>query len=141
MNLSKQLRSKVNDFLLQIKNLHDPESEAELTDILKQTYRLLTEKDNLLPEYQYLARKVQGYSSPGWLILGGLMMAIGASVALLGAACLAVDLGVSLVAGASVFVGGAAFFAKGRQHGLSKSMSDILNTFEPEQEISHPLTR
>ncbi len=122
---------------------------ADLTDALSCTYLRLTNQLDPTP-YHDIALKMQGKTSIGLKLLGGLMLTLGITAAILGIVFFPALVGVSAavtlsgvgatataatgVATTSVLfgLGGAALFANSRQKGLSAAMSKLNHTLEEE---------
>lgn len=100
-------------------------SDTELANVLNNT-TLLFQGDISPQAYKNFAKKTQGKPSTGMKILGGLMIALGATIAIVGVGVaasgnLAIGLGTS-TAGIGIAALGLTFFA---QKGLAKTMNEL----------------
>lgn len=153
------LDKPLNDLMQQVNELKKTEELSELTETLNKTYLRLT---NNLPskDYDNIAKTMQGSSSNGLKILGGIMISLGLVVATLGivfapvliSAIAAIGLagtagtiagGVTAGLTSAALIGeGIRLFSKGcERHGLSKAMQEIDSTdldLKPEEQQQSP---
>lgn len=103
------------------------ESTAELTKVLLATHDRLHDQLDV-ETYKNLAETVQGNTSPGMNLLGGIMIGVGAAIIAFGVIA-AVFLGpmnlFTMGAGVLTTAAGFGFFSAGSREGLSKVMIDI----------------
>lgn len=106
---------------------------SDSTELLKNTKDLLS---NLMTPDAYRAKAeiVQGSSSPGMKILGGLMIALGFVVTGL---CIAIAATVRItlsgegVIGAAILAAGLGLFSGGMRSGLSQAMNELADSAKP----------
>ena len=147
-----ELNKPLKKLIAHINKLHQEGKEptSELIEALTKTHQRLTGK--ISPQlYTEYANTVQGKSSTGLKILGGLMIALGLAVLTLGVVivpALMVITSATATAGISIgatglllSVGGVGFFVRGKQKGLSKALSDVNQArLNNESEPEHKLT-
>ena len=147
-----ELNKPLKKLIAHINKLHQEGKEptSELIEALTKTHQRLTGK--ISPQlYTEYANTVQGKSSTGLKILGGLMIALGLAVLTLGVVivpALMVITSATATAGISIGAtglllsgGGVGFFVRGKQKGLSKALSDVNQArLNNESEPEHKLT-
>ena len=134
----KKLIKNVLDQVAKLKTSGQP--VGELADVLKSTAGLF-DKSTDVANYQAKAKTMQGSTSRGMQILGGLMMALGLAVLVAASGILipspalapivAAATGMEVPGIATAFAG-LCFFASGRQKGLASAMNTLANNVKVE---------
>lgn len=126
---NQTIQSYLEQLIVQIEKLKESgkESIVELTNILLATHKRLNNQMDV-DAYQNLAKTTQGKPSLGMKILGGIMIAIGAVLIILGiiaTAALGPQNSVIIAAGAVTTASGVGFFKSGTPTGICKLMNNI----------------
>ena len=125
--LHEDLERPLDELIAHIKKLKKDGKEptSELIEALTKTHLRLTDKLSS-ERYKEYANTVQGKSSVGLKILGGLMVALGIAAIVAGAALLPAAAGIAIgFTGLLLGAGGIGLFAINRQKGLAKAIYNI----------------